>query len=89
VTLVELPSRRPGPRLFVEPEPGFQRRVERALKALGDLPDDLDLPGLDDLADALIALADEIEGDADLEDEEAAEVEALPLLAHAGLLRPT
>ncbi len=67
MTLIELPARRGTARTFIEPPPGLHRRVSRALSALGNLPDDLDLPGLGDLADALIALADELEGDADLE----------------------
>jgi hypothetical protein len=85
MTLIELPRRRTAPRTFIEPPPGLQRRVSRALGALGDLPDDLDLPGLDDLAGALIALADRLDGDADLEpeDDQDAEEEALPLFAFA------
>jgi hypothetical protein len=91
VTLIELPRRRAAPRTFVEPLPDLHRRVDRALKALGDLPDEIDLPGRADLSAALIDLADAIEPDADLEPEEDsdAEEEALPLLAVAGLLRRT
>lgn len=70
MTLVELPRRRSAPRSFIEAPPGLQRRVERALSALGDLPDGFDLPGLDELASALIAIADDLEADADLEPEE-------------------
>lgn len=84
MTLIELPRRRAAPRVFVEAQPGLQRRVSRALAALGDLPDDIDLPGLDDLAGALIAIADAIDGDPDFEPEP--EDEPLPLFAFAGLL---
>jgi hypothetical protein len=85
VTLIALPRRRGAPRVFVEPPHGLERRITRALSALGDL--DLPLPGLDELADALIALADELEGDADTEPEEDCngEEEGLPLFAAAGL----
>ena len=90
MTLIELPRRRAEPCVFVEPGPSLQRRVNRALNALGDLPDDLDLPGFADLGDALIALADAMQGDPDDEPEEDidGEEERLPLLAHGGLLRP-
>lgn len=83
MTLIELPRRRAAPRTFVEAEPGLHRRVDRALAALGNLPDDIDLPGLDTLAGALIEIADALDGDADLEPEEDAdgEEDALPLLA--------
>lgn len=79
MTLIELPRRRAAPRVFVEAQPGLQRRVTRALGALGDLPEGFDLPGLDDLAAALIAIADELDGDPDLEDDELGDEEALPL----------
>lgn len=89
MTLIQLPLRRGQPRTFVEPPAGLERRVQRALGALGDLPEDLgDLPGLDDLAGALIELADELAGDPDLEDNELGEDEALPLFAFAGITRP-
>jgi hypothetical protein len=91
VTLIELPRRRAAPRTFVEPPAGLQRRVARALAALGDLPDDLDLPGLDALADALIHLADDLDGDSDLEpdaDDEIVSVDDLPLFAGAVARRP-
>lgn len=90
MSLIELPRRRCAARTFIEAPPGLQRRVSRALTALGDLPEDLELPGLEDLADALIALADEIDGDADLEPEEDGdgEEEALPLFAFADRARP-
>lgn len=81
MTLIELPRRRAAPRVFVEAQPGLQRRVSRALSALGDLPDGFDLPGLDDLSAALIDLADELDGDTDLEDDELGDDEALPLFA--------
>jgi hypothetical protein len=67
VTLIELPRARRAPRVFVETPPGPQRTVTRALNALGDLPEGFDLPGLDALSGALIALADEIDGDTDFE----------------------
>jgi hypothetical protein len=84
MTLIELPRRRAEPRVFVEAEPGLQRRVTRALNALGDL-DLPDLPGLDDLGAALVSLADELDGDADLEPEGDLDVEeeSLPLFAFA------
>lgn len=83
MTLIELPRRRAEPRVFVEAGPGLHRRVDRALAALGNLPDDLDLPGLDMLAGALIAIADALDGDCDDEPEEDcdAEEERLPLFA--------
>lgn len=79
MTLIELPRRRAAPRVFIEAPAGLHRRVTRALDALGDL----DLPGLPDLADALIALADELDSDPDLEPEEDLGVEEaeLPLFA--------
>lgn len=65
--MIELP-RHHGPRVFLEPGEDLPRRIDRALDALGELPDELDgLPGFRDLADALIALADDLDGDADLE----------------------
>ena len=71
----------------MEPPPGLQRGVSRALAALGDLPDDLELPGRDDLAAALIALADNLDGDEDFEPDADAEPEPeeehLPLFAFA------
>jgi hypothetical protein len=88
VTLIELPRRRDMPRVFVEPAPDLARRVKRALAGLGNLPDELDLPGLPELGAALIAIADDLAGDADLEDDELGDDEALPLFAHAGLIRP-
>jgi hypothetical protein len=62
--------------------------VTRALDALGDL-DLPELPGLPELADALIELADELTGDADLEPEDDCdgEEEAFPLFAFAGITR--
>ncbi|WP_363348867.1 hypothetical protein [Methylocystis echinoides] len=89
MTLIELPRRRGAPRAFVEPPAGLERRVNRALDALGDLPEGLDLPGLEDLAGALIAIADELQGDVDIEpDEDCAEDEALPLFAFAARAGP-
>jgi hypothetical protein len=89
VSVIELPRRRDAPRTFVETPPDLARRVKRALSGLGNLPDELELPGREELADALIAIADELEGDADLEAEEDldGEDENLPLLAFAGLTR--
>jgi hypothetical protein len=86
--LIQLPARRGSPRTFVEPSPGLDRRVSRALDALGDL-DLPDLPGLPELGAALVAIADELQDDPDLEPEEDAdcEEERLPLFAAAGLLR--
>ena len=83
MTMIELPRRRAEPRMFVEADPGLHRHVDRALAALGNLPEDLELPGLDMLAGALIEIADALERDADLEPEDDAdgEEEALPLLA--------
>jgi hypothetical protein len=88
MTLLELPRRRSARRVFMEPPPGLGRRVARALNALGELPDELDLPGREDLAAALIDLADALDGDADLEpeideDEEGADEALLPLFAYA------
>jgi predicted RNA polymerase sigma factor len=89
MTLIELPRRRDAPRTFVEPPAGLERRVTRALDALGDLPEGFDLPGLPDLAEALIAIADELQGDVDREDEEdRGEDEALPLFAFAARAGP-
>jgi hypothetical protein len=89
MTLIELPRRRGAPRAFVEPPAGLERRVNRALDALGDLPEGFDLPGLPDLAEALIAIADELQGDVDREDEEdRGEDEALPLFAFAARAGP-
>jgi hypothetical protein len=86
MSLVELP-RRVGPRVFVEPPPDLSHRVNRALDALGRLPDELDLPGLPELGAALVDLADAIEPDADLEDDEIEieieTVDDLPLFAAA------
>ncbi|WP_159726156.1 hypothetical protein [Methylosinus sp. Ce-a6] len=66
--IIEFPSRRPAPRLFVEPPADLGRRIARALDALGNLPDEFaSLPGLAEIADALIKIADDLEGDADLE----------------------
>ncbi|MGJ0507628.1 MAG: hypothetical protein ACR652_10945 [Methylocystis sp.] len=86
MTMIELPRRRDAPRTFVEPPAGLERRVSRALDALGDL-DLPDLPGLPELSGALIELADELAGDPDPEPEEDAdgEEERLPLFAFAGL----
>ncbi|MGJ0507476.1 MAG: hypothetical protein ACR652_10125 [Methylocystis sp.] len=81
--LIELPRRRDAPRCFVEPPAGLERRVTRALDALGDLPDGFDLPGFEALAEALIAIADELQGDVNLEDDELGDDEALPLFAFA------
>ena len=84
MTLIELPRRRAAPRVFVEPPADLPRRVDRALEALGDLPGELlELPGLDALADALIEIADAMQGDVDLEDDETGDDDALPLFAHA------
>ncbi len=82
MTLIELPRRRDAPRVFVEPMHGLERRVQRALRALGD-PDDIDLPGLPELAAALIEIADELQDDPDTEDDELGDDEALPLFAFA------
>lgn len=89
MTLIELPRRPRGPRAFVEAPPGLERRVARALDALGNLPDDLDLPGRDAFAAALVDLADALNPDSDFEPDADAEPEpedeALPLFAFAGL----
>lgn len=89
MTLIELPRRPRAPRAFVEVPAGLERKVARALDALGNLPDDLELPGRDAFAAALVELADALEGDSDLEpdvdDEPEPEDEALPLFAFAGL----
>ncbi|MGJ0509522.1 MAG: hypothetical protein ACR652_20840 [Methylocystis sp.] len=85
--LIELPRRRGAPRVFAEPPAGLERRVSRALDALGDL-DLRDLPGLDDLADALITIADELAGDVDLEDEELGDAEPFPLFPFAACAGP-
>ena len=80
MSLIEIPGGKP--RQFVEAPHGLERRVKRALAALGDL--DLELPGLDSLAAALIALADELDGDSDLEldaDSEVVTEDDLPLFA--------
>ncbi|MGJ0506273.1 MAG: hypothetical protein ACR652_03895 [Methylocystis sp.] len=87
MTLIELPRRRDAPRTFVEPPAGLERRVSRALNALGDL-DIPDLPGLPELGAALIALADELQGDVDLEDDELGDAESLPLFAFAARAGP-
>jgi hypothetical protein len=89
MSLLELPRRRAAPRTFIEAPAGLERRVMRALSALGDLPDGFDLPGLEELGAALIELADAMEPDADLEPEEDAdgEEERLPLFVFAGLTR--
>jgi hypothetical protein len=44
-------------------------RVLNAIDALGNLPDELDLPGLDPLANALIELADGIDVEATQSDD--------------------
>ena len=69
---------------------GLERRLSRALDALGELPDNLQLPGLDDLADELIALADAVDGDAEDEPETDldGEEENLPLFSYAVRVRP-
>lgn len=82
MTLIQLPRRGHAPRTFVEAPAGLDRRVTRALDALGDL-DLPELPGLPELADALIAIADELEGDVEAEDDELGDDEALPLFADA------
>lgn len=41
---IELPRRLAAPRTFIKPPAGLDRRVNRALEALGDLPDGFDLP---------------------------------------------
>lgn len=89
MTLIQLPQRRGFPRTFVEPPAGLERRISRALDALGNLPEGFDLPGLDSLSSALIELADKLAGDPDDEPEEDCdgEEEQLPLFAAAGLLR--
>jgi hypothetical protein len=66
MTIIALPWRR-TPRVFIEAEADLHGRVSRALASLGDLPDELALPGLDVLAEALITLADELDGEADCE----------------------
>lgn len=90
MTLVELP-RRARPRVFVEPPVDLGRRVKRALRAVGELPDELaDLPGLVTFAAALIDLADALEPDCDLEpeaDDEILSIDDLPLFA-AAVRRP-
>ena len=83
MSLIEFPRRKAAPRLFIEPPQDMERRVSRALDALGDLPEGVELPGLIELADALIAIADELAGDTDLEDDELGDDEALPLFAFA------
>jgi hypothetical protein len=86
VSLIELPRRRAEPRVFIEPPAGMERRINRALHALGDL--DIDLPGLDELSASLIELADALDGDADNEpdeDDEIVAVDDLPLFAAARL----
>jgi len=86
VTLIQLPSRRARPRVFVEPPADLERRVRRALRALGELPEGLDLPGLPELGAALVDLADGLEPDPDLEpdaDDEILTVDDLPLFAAA------
>jgi len=88
MSLIELPRRRAAPRTFIEAPEGMERRVSRALDALGNLPDDLDLPGLDELSASLIELADAIEPDADCEpddDDEIVAIDDLPLFAAARL----
>ena len=82
--LIEFPQRRGVSRLFSEVSAGLERRVDHALRAL---PDDIELPGLNDLADALIAMADAMAGDPDLEPEEDldGEDEGLPLFEYAAL----
>lgn len=86
MTLIELPRRHAAPRVFVEAPAGFHRRVARALAALGDLPPGFDLPGLDALSAALIDIASNLDGDADLEPQDGEE-ERLPLFAFYGLTR--
>ncbi len=85
MSLIELPPRRGDLRCFIEPPHGLGGRVQRALQALSDLPDGLDLPGLDDLSAALIEIADTREPDPDLEPEEDCdgEEERLPLFGWA------
>lgn len=68
MTIIELPRRRGAPRIFVDAPADLERRIDRAIDALGDL-DLHDLPGLDELASALIELADDLDGDADDEAE--------------------
>jgi hypothetical protein len=82
MTLTQLP-RRAGPRVFVEPPPDLERRVARALDALGKLPEGLDLPGLPELGAALIELADALDAAADLEPDAEPDPEDLPLFAFA------
>jgi len=70
MTVIELPSRRTSPRVFVEAPPDTARRVQRALQALGNLPDEMDLlPGLADLSQALIEIADALDDEPDCDDE--------------------
>jgi hypothetical protein len=90
--LVELPRRRAAPRVFVEPSPDLERRIARALAALGALPECLgDLPGYGPLSECLIAILDGLEGDPDLEpdaDDEIETVDDLPLFTFAARAKP-
>jgi hypothetical protein len=63
-TVIELP-RRTGPRTFAAAPDDLAERLRRALDALGDLPDGFnELPGMDELGAALVALCDALdEGD--------------------------
>jgi hypothetical protein len=81
--LIEFPQRGVS-LLFSEVFAGLERRVDHALRAL---PDDIELPGLNDLVDALVAMADAMAGDPDLEPEEDldGEDEGLPLFEYAAL----
>ena len=83
MSLIELPRRKAAPRFFIEPPEDMERRVSRALEALGNLPEGIHLPGLIELADALICIADELACDTDLEEDELGDDEALPLFAFA------
>ncbi len=92
MSLVQLPTRRGACRVFAEVDPSLAPRVKRALNALDALPECLgDLPGYGPLSESLIAIADSLEGDPDLEpdhDDEVVSVDDLPLFAFVARARP-